>query len=132
MIRIKVHRKKQFVSGLVPFNIVFDEDIDKIKNAIEEKRLSKALKEDNIKIYPIKTNQTIIFNINKESVRIMAINNNFKDGIVYQLACTDEMLVSEDKNLLLFQSKWFSTIKIELKEDDTIGKSEVESIEYNL
>ncbi len=39
----KVHRKRQFASIVVPFYIVFDDDIDNIKKAIEEKTLKEII-----------------------------------------------------------------------------------------
>ena len=89
--------------------------------------------EDNISIYPIKINQTIVFNTNENSVRIMAINNNFENSKIYPLALTNELLIEGDKDILLYQSKSFSTVKIELKEVTEIENSDKDNIvEYNL
>lgn len=135
MIKIAIHRKKQFASRLVPFYLIINEDITKVKNAIKDNNLFEILNNENsdINIYPIKANQTIVFNTNKESVRIMAINNNFENSKIYPLALTDELLIEEDKVLQLYQSKSFSTVKIELKEVDKIENNDKNNmIEYNL
>ena len=135
MIKIKIHRKKQFASLLVPFYIVLNENIDKVKNAIKDNCLADLLSDKNsdINIYPIKSNQTIIFNISAENARILAINNNFFNSKIYPLALTEEILIKENINLQLSQSKSFSTVKIELKEADKIDiNNNSEIIEYNL
>ncbi len=135
MIKIKIHRKKQFASLLVPFYIVLNENIDKVKNAIKDNCLADLLSDKNsdINIYPIKSNQTIIFNISAENARILAINNNFVNSKIYPLALTEEILIKENINLQLSQSKSFSTVKIELKEADKIDiNNNSEIIEYNL
>ena len=135
MIKIKIHRKKQFASLLVPFYIVLNENIDKVKNAIKDNCLADLLSDKNsdINIYPIKSNQTIIFNISAENARILAINNNFVNSKIYPLALTEEILIKENINLQLSQSKSFSTVKIELTEVDKIDiNNNSEIIEYNL
>ena len=135
MIKIKIHRKKQFASILVPFYIVLNENIDKVKNAIKDNCLADLLSDKNsdINIYPIKSNQTIIFYISAENARILAINNNFVNSKIYPLALTEEILIKENINLQLSQSKSFSTVKIESKEADKIDiNNNSEIIEYNL
>lgn len=90
-------------------------------------------KNSDINIYPIKSNQTIIFNISAENARILAINNNFVNSKMYPLALTEEILIKENINLQLSQSKSFSTVKIELTEVDKIDiNNNSEIIEYNL
>lgn len=130
MIKIKIHRKKQLASALVPFYLIFNEDIDQFKKAIIGGYVADII--DKIHLYPIKVNQTIVLNFKRSSARVMAINNNFGNSVIYPFAITDELLLEKDQDLLLYQSKAFASVKIELVINDDISTTHQDKfIEYN-
>lgn len=131
MIKIKIHRKKQLASALVPFYLIFNEDIDQFKKAIIGGYVADII--DKIHLYPIKVNQTIVLNFKRSSARVMAINNNFGNSVIYPFAITDELLLEKDQDLLLYQSKAFASVKIELVINDDISTTHQDKfIEYNI
>lgn len=131
MIKIKIHRKKQLASALVPFYLIFNEDIDQFKKAIIGGYVADII--DKIHLYPIKVNQTIVLNFKRNSARVMAINNNFGNSVIYPFAITDELLLEKDQDLLLYQSKAFASVKIELVINDDISTTHQDKfIEYNI
>ena len=116
---------------VVPFYIIFDDDIDIIKSAINKNQLEEELKK--IKVYPIKSNETFLFHSKKDQIRVIVMNNNFKNTLFYPLALTNELLVNDNQTILLHQTKCLTGVKIELKKVDSINTSKKENIkEYNI
>ena len=126
MIKLSIYRKKQFASRLVPFYLVVNEDIDKLMYALSQNNLVNAI--NTIRLYPIKSNETVLFNTNQSMIRLMAINNNFSNSTLYPLAFTQELQIVNDTNLLLEQTNFFSTVKIEFKQTNNNDKTNI--IEY--
>ena len=88
---------------------------------------------DKIHLYPIKVNQTIVLNFKRNSARVMAINNNFGNNVIYPFSITDELLLEKDQDLLLYQSKAFASVKIELVISDNLDATHQDKfIEYNI
>lgn len=103
---IKITRKKQFASFLVPFYIIINKNQDEIKKAINNG--------EELAIYPIKRGETIIFNTNDNAVKFICINGNFENTKIYPLCFTEQLEIVDDSTLLLEQTKSFKTVEIKL------------------
>ena len=129
MITVRIHRKKQLASALVPFNLIVNDDIEKVKNAVKNKNLTEVIK--TVNLYPIKSDQTVAFNVNGDSIKIAAINNNFDNNIFYPFAMSEEIILNDNQDLLLEQTKAMVKVKIELNKVNNLENAN-NIIEHNL
>lgn len=124
MLKIKIFRKKQFPSYLVPFYIVLNMTKEEFAKAIN--------KGEDICAYPIKSGEEIILNIPNSSTTLFAINSNFRNTKIYPFKISNELQVDQDIVLQLEQTKFFKTVEIKISqiEDKSINIKKVK--EYNL
>ena len=130
--KINVYRKKQFASILVSFGIVVGYEKEKLieliknlnieinncKNASEKEYILKKYNTviSQISIYPIKNGETIKLTTQSNQTKIFAINFNFYDTKIYPFAVSNELTIRKNKNILLKQSSFFSTVKLYINE----------------
>ena len=121
---VKINRKKQFVSFLVPFYIIINMDQDEIMKAINNG--------DEIVAYPIKRGETVIFNTNDNAIKFICINGNFENSKIYPLCFTEQLEIVGDSTLLLEQTKSFKTVEIKLSINNEFVIDENKSMVYDV
>lgn len=104
--KIKITRKKQLASALVPFYIVINMDKDEI--------IKKVKNGEEVTVYPINRGETIILNSQENKVKIICMNGNLENSKIYPWSFSEYLEIVEDSTLLLEQTKMLKTVEIKL------------------
>lgn len=121
---IKINRKKQFASSIVPFYIIINMNQEEIMQVINNG--------GEIVAYPIKRGETVIFNTKDNAVKFICINANFRNNKQYPLCFTEQLEIVEDSTLLLEQITSFKTIEIKLSINNELEIDENKTMVYDI